>query len=266
MGSAEAQGRLWSQAVADWAEVCEPLSQPLHEATLAALAPLSGLALLDVGCGAGSLLRSAVHRGARVAGVDAAASMIAVARERLPAADLRVGDIEALPFPGVTFDVVTAFNAVQYAAEPQTAVVEMARVTRPAGRVAIGVWAEPDRCETDRAFQRIRALAPPPPGAHAPLAVSTAGVVEDLLANAGLVVTAAGEVDCPFAFPDLPTAWRGQASIGPFRRAIEIVGEDVVHDTYAEALAPYRQPDGSYRQNNVFRYVIADKPARRERD
>jgi SAM-dependent methyltransferase len=252
---------LWSQAVTDWAQVSEPLSGPLHEATLTALAPLAGLSLLDVGCGTGSVLRSAAHRGARVAGLDAAAGMIAVARERLPDADLRVGDIEELPFPDDTFEVVTAFNAVQYAAEPRAAVVEMARVTRRNGRVAIGVWAEPERCQTDGVFQRVRALAPPPPGAHAPLAVSTPGVVEELLADAGLVLAAHGEVDCPFIYPDLPTAWRGQSSIGPFRWAIETAGEDVVYAAYAEGLAPYRQPDGSYRQDNVFRYLIAAKPA-----
>lgn len=261
MGSADEQGRLWSYAAADWAEVCEPLTQPLHEATLAALAPLWDRAFLDVGCGTGSVLELAARHGARVAGLDAAVSMLAVARERLPDADLRMGDIEALPFHDAMFDVVTAFNAVQYAAEPHAAVAEMARAARPDGRVAIGVWADPARCETDAVFQRIRALAPPPPGAHAPLAVSTPGVVEDLLAKAGLVETASGEVDCPFVYPDLPTAWRGQASIGPFRRAIEIAGEDAVRDAYTDALTPFRRPDGSYRPENVFRYIIADKPA-----
>jgi SAM-dependent methyltransferase len=259
MGSAQTQGRLWSQAVGDWAEVAEPLSRPLHEATLAALAPLSGRALLDVGCGSGSVLLAAARHGARVFGLDAAASMIAVARDRLPDADLHVGDMETMPFENETFDVVTAFNAVQFAAGPQAAVHEMVRVTRPGGRVAIGVWGDPDRCETDGVFQRVRALAPPPPGAHAPLAISEPGVLDGLLADAGLVETASGEVDCPFVFPDLATAWRGQASIGPFRRAIEIVGEEVVRRTYVDALGPFRQPDGTYRQNNVFRYVIADK-------
>jgi len=254
MGSAKAQGSWWGQAVADWVELSEPLSGPLHEATLAALAPLSGLALLDVGCGAGSALASARRLGARVSGLDAAAAMLAVARERLPGADLRVGDAESLPFEDATFDVVTAFNAVQYAADPRAAVAEAARVVRHGGRVAIGVWAEPARCETDVVFARIRALAPP---SATPLAVSAPGVVEDLLVRAGLTDPVAGEVDCPFSFPDLATAWRGQASIGPFRQAIEQVGADAVRAAYTAALAPFRQPDGSYRQNNVFRWVIA---------
>jgi SAM-dependent methyltransferase len=225
------------------------------------VAPLEGRALLDAGCGTGLALQLAARRGARVAGLDAAVALLAVARERLPEADLRVGDIEAMPFDDAMFDVVTAFNAVQYAAEPPAAVAEMARVARPGGRVAIGVWAEPARCETDVAFQRVRALAPPPPGAHAPLAISEPGVVEDLLAGAGLSGIVTGEVSCPFVYADLATAWRGQSSIGPFRRAIEIAGEDAVREAYVGALAPFRQPDGSYRQENMFRYVIADKPA-----
>jgi SAM-dependent methyltransferase len=253
----------------DWAEVAEPLSLPLHEATLAALLPLSGLRLLDVGCGAGQALTLAAGHDARVTGLDVAKPMIDVARERLPDADLRVGAIEDLPFEDGAFDVVTAFNVVQYAADPRAAVAQLARVTRPGGRVAIGVWAEPARCETEVLFQRIRALAPAPAGAHAPLALSTPGVVEELLAHAGLVQAGsrtagprtAGEVSCPFVYPDLTTAWRGQASIGPFRRAIEIAGEDVVRDMFAEVLRRYRQPDGSYRQENVLRYVIAGKPA-----
>jgi len=156
--------------------------------------------------------------------------------------------------------VVTAFNSLQYAAEPKAAVAELARVVRPGGRVAIGIWADPARCDTEVLFERIRALAPAPAGAHAPLAISTPGVVEELLADAGLSPGAVGEVPCPFVYPDLATGWRGQSSIGPFRRAIDMAGEEVVQDTFVEVLSQFRQPDGSYRQENVFRYIIAGKP------
>jgi SAM-dependent methyltransferase len=261
MGSADEQGRLWGAAPYDWADVCEPLLRPLHEATLAALAPLSGLRLLDVGCGTGAAMQLAAGHGARVAGLDAARPMLDVTRERLPEAELRVGDVEDLPFDDAAFDVTTAFNSLQYAAEPSVATAEFARVTRPGGRVAIAVWAEPDRCDSDIVFQRIRALAPPPPGAHAQLAISTPGTVEDLLAGAGLVQQASGEVSCPFVYPDVATGWRGQAATGPFRRAIEIVGEDVVRDAFTDVLERFKQPDGSYRQENVFRFVIAGKPS-----
>jgi SAM-dependent methyltransferase len=261
MGSAHAQARLWGAAARDFGEVAEPLSQPLHEATLAALSPLSGLRLLDVGCATGLALQMAAGHGARVTGLDATKAMIDIARERLPHARFHVADLQDLPFDDGTFDVITAFNAIQYAAEPKSATAELARVARPGGRVAIGVWADPARCDTEVLFQRIRALAPAPPGAHAPLAISVPGTVETLLADAGLVQTASGEVSCPFIYPDLATGWRGQASIGPFRRAIEIAGETTVRDVFDNVLEQYRQPDGTYRQDNVFRYVIADKPA-----
>lgn len=260
MGSAAEQGRLWGAAVRDWTEVCEPWTVPLYAATFAALTPLSGSTVLDAGCGSGLALRMATEQGALVAGVDATQAMLDAARERLPDADLRVGDIEELPFHDATFDVVTAFNAVQFAASPAAAAVELARVTRPGGRVAIGVWGDPARCETEIIFQRIRRIAPPPAGAATPLAISTPGTVEELLAGARLVQTASGEVHCPFTYADRDTGWRAQSSIGPLRTAINTAGEDAVREAFFDALAQFQQPDGTYRQDNVFRYVIARKP------
>jgi SAM-dependent methyltransferase len=139
MGSATVQGQLWGTGADDWAEVIEPMLRPVHLAVLAALAPLSGLSLLDAGCGAGLALRLAAEQGARVSGLDASAALLDVARGRLPDADLRVGDIEELQYDDATFDVVTAYNSIQYASDPKTAVAELARVARPGGRVAIEV-------------------------------------------------------------------------------------------------------------------------------
>jgi len=261
MGSATVQGQLWGHAPRDWAQVVEPLLRPLAEATLNALAPLSGLRILDAGCGTGLALRLAADRGAQVSGLDASAALLDVAGERVRDADLRVGDLQELPYEDGTFDVVSAFNAIQYTADAKAAAGELARTTRPGGRVAIGSWGDPARCETETLFARMRELAPPPPGAPAPLGVAKPGVVEDLLGSVGLTVTTTGEVDAPFSYPDLDTAWRGQRAAGPIRRVIELLGEERTRRAFDDVHAPYRQADGSYRQHNVFRYVIAVKPS-----
>jgi SAM-dependent methyltransferase len=205
-------------------------------------------------------LRLAAERGARASGLDASAALLDVARGRLADADLRVGDIEELPYDDATFDVVTAFNSIQYTSDPNSAVAELARVTRPGGRVAIEVWGDPARCETEGFFTRLKQLAPPPPGTAAPLAVSEPGVVEGLLTVAGLEPYATGEAVCPFIYRDLDAGWRGQSAAGPVQRVIQLAGEQMVREAFDELHAPYRQPDGSYRQENVFRYVIARKP------
>jgi SAM-dependent methyltransferase len=183
-----------------------------------------------------------------------------VAQRRTPAADLRRGDIEALPFDGDTFDVVTAFNAIQYAVDPAAAVAELARVCRPGAQVAIGLWGDPTRCETEGLFARLRTLAPPPPGTPAPLAVSEAGIVEGLLEKAGLTVEGGAEVPISFEFVDLDEAWRAHTSAGPPQKVIDVAGEDAVREVIDAVVTADRKADGTLRQDNVMRYVTARKP------
>ncbi len=104
---------------------------------------------------------------------------------------LTCGPVESLPYPDRAFDVVTAFKSIRYAAGPAAAVAELARVCRLGGQVAIGVWGDEARCQTEALFARLRSLAPPPPGTPAPLAVSDPGVVEGLLDKADLTAPAA---------------------------------------------------------------------------
>ncbi|MGH3846427.1 MAG: hypothetical protein ACRDS0_34175 [Pseudonocardiaceae bacterium] len=57
--------------------------------------------------------------------------------------------------------------------------------------------------------------------------------------------------------PDLDAALRIQLSAGPLQRAIEVAGEQATRAVLTDAFAPARQSDGSYRQDNVFRYLIS---------
>ena len=107
---------------------------PFYEAVLDAAGVGAGTALLDVGCGGGFALLLAARRGAAVSGLDVTPALLDIARERFPAASLAVGDLEdPLPFDAGAFDVVTAFNSVQYAAEPVAAVKNMSELVRPGG-------------------------------------------------------------------------------------------------------------------------------------
>ena len=92
-----------------------------------------GTTVLDVGCGTGGFCALAAARGAVVHGVDAMADRIAVARRRVPSGDFRVELMEQLPWADGSFDVVTGFNAFQYALDVELALTRGAS-GRPAGR------------------------------------------------------------------------------------------------------------------------------------
>lgn len=69
----------------------------------------------------------AASLGARVSGFDAAEALLAIARERVPAGDFRLADLENVPFGSAAFDVVTGFNSFQFAGDPVRALMEARR-------------------------------------------------------------------------------------------------------------------------------------------
>ena len=127
MGPASVQGPLWGARAQDWADLAEPAQIPFYEAVFDALDVGPTTRLLDAGCGAGLALQIAAKHGASVAGLDAAEGLVAVARRRSPDADVRLGDLEQLPFADAAFTAATSFNGVQYAADPDAALRELRR-------------------------------------------------------------------------------------------------------------------------------------------
>lgn len=97
------------------------------------------VALLDVGCGTGALLRELSDRlpaDARLVGVDPAPSMIEVASDALGGdgrVELRQGFAERLPFASDGFDVVVSTVSFHHWADQQAGTGEVARVLRPGG-------------------------------------------------------------------------------------------------------------------------------------
>jgi SAM-dependent methyltransferase len=257
-GSAGMQGQLWGARARDWAEVEERCHRPQYEAVLARVQMSSGTRVLDIGCGSGVFCGLAAARGASVTGIDAAPALIAIARQRVPQCDFRVGEMEALPYDDGVFDVVTGFNSFQFAATPVNALREARRVARRGAQLAITIWGRPERCETTPILHTLRSFLPPPsPGASGPFALSVEGALETLAADAGLAAQESHDVRCPYEYPDLETALRGLLSVGPAVKAIQTSGEPRVREAVVTALAPFKRADGGYRMENEFRVLIA---------
>ncbi|MEX5635695.1 MULTISPECIES: class I SAM-dependent methyltransferase [Parafrankia] len=96
--------------------------------------------VLDVGCGTGSMVLLLASFGYEVVGVDASAPMLTQARRKADAAglkvELHVADASSLPFPDGHFDATVAKLVLWTMLDPEAAVTDWRRCTRPGGQVA----------------------------------------------------------------------------------------------------------------------------------
>jgi SAM-dependent methyltransferase len=104
--------------------------------------PLTGLRVLDVGCGDGTFAVAAAIRGASVTAVDRSEPMLGAARRRAADAGVEVcfkqADVRRLPFDDGAFDVVLAVAVLCFVEDAAGAVAEMGRVLAPGGRLVLG--------------------------------------------------------------------------------------------------------------------------------
>src|ERR1700728_4037157 len=98
---------------------------------------LSGLPVLDIGCGGGFLAEEVAALGCHVTGGDPAAASIAAARAHAAGrglrVDYRVGSGEELPVPDAAFDVACCCDVLEHVPDPDRVVSETARVLEPGG-------------------------------------------------------------------------------------------------------------------------------------
>lgn len=124
----------------------EPLFQPFAEDVLNRLNPTPDDSLLDVACGTGIVARLARRKlgpQARIVGVDAAAPMLAVARQAESTIDWREGNAMQLPIEDEQFTLVSCHQGLQFFPDKLAAVREMHRVLATGGRVVIAAWLSP---------------------------------------------------------------------------------------------------------------------------
>jgi ubiquinone/menaquinone biosynthesis C-methylase UbiE len=133
-----------AKAYADYLDRFAAASQEMIDAGIELLRLRQGATVLDVGCGQGAVIPALAARvvpNGRVVGIDLSRDLVAEARRRfcgggLPV-EVRVGDAQALDFAAASFDAARADRVLLFVSDPRAAVLELARVTRPGGRVVV---------------------------------------------------------------------------------------------------------------------------------
>ncbi len=248
-------GRGWGARAAEWAYLFEPYARPANDVMLDQLGVGPGTRHLDVACGSGLAANAAARRGATVSGLDAASTLIDIARARTPDADFRVGDMFALPFADGSFDVVTSFNGIWNGCDD--ALHEAHRVLADHGQVGLTYWGAYERMGLLAYFMAIIEHSPPSHQTATTELGETGSVVEDMLQATGFELQATGTVEVIAEWPDVDTAVRALAAAGPAIPAIESVGYDAFCDVLRGVVAPLHDPATGVRISSELGWVTA---------
>lgn len=135
--------RIWEGRAESYARTFARLCAHTVPALLDAADAVAGTRLLDVGCGSGSVTVAAVERGAVVRAVDAEPGMVEATRRAAPGVEVRGGCLPRLPYADGEFDAAVANFVLNHVGRPLDALIELRRITRPGGRVAVTIWQTP---------------------------------------------------------------------------------------------------------------------------
>ncbi len=256
-------GKMWAKNQA----VLDGNMEQLSEVALASAAPKPGEHVLDVGCGAGdttlALTRMITAGGApgRMLGVDVSEPMLVRARERAAERSFPEGalgflnaDAAAHEFGPGSFDLVFSRFGVMFFADPVRAFKNLARATRPSGRLLFMCWRSmKENAWSHAPLEVVRPLLPempqPPPDAPGPFAFASEARVRGILTEAGFC-------DITFTAADRPMVLGATAAeatefaltIGPTARALRELGTPEVTATAREKLTTLFQ---AYAQDGV---------------
>ncbi|HUQ60798.1 class I SAM-dependent methyltransferase [Lentzea sp.] len=225
------EGELWGRRAAQRAALGARISTPAWKIAIERTGIGPGTSVLDLACGSGEFCAAATEAGARATGIDASTAMIELARTTAPEAEFHERALGRLPWDDGTFDVVTAFNALFFAADPEEAFAEAVRVSRD--YVVVCEW-HPDHVSDLVAIgQAVRG-----PSGHRRARMPEP---QEKLT-----------IDIPQIQPDENTMVRGFLSLGSYQRLIENEGEESVAAKIRAAAEPFKTPDGTYRFANKY--------------
>ncbi|WP_394616681.1 class I SAM-dependent methyltransferase [Lentzea sp. JNUCC 0626] len=226
----EQEGELWGRKAAQRAALGAPMSMPAWKTALERTGVTHGTNVLDLACGSGEFCAAATEAGATATGIDISPAMIALARQASTATFVELA-LGPLPWQDNTFDVVTAFNALFFAKDPDEAFEEAQRVSKD--YVVVCEWHPEQASDLLVVGRAVR---------------GDSGRTRAKLPEALEKIT----IDIPQHHPDEATMLRSFLSVGSYQRVIEREGEEKVAQKIRAATVPYRTEDGAYRFSNKY--------------
>ncbi len=191
-----AQREAWNTVMAPrWLKheaLLETSLGPVAELLLAEAAPMPGERVLELGCGAGTLLArwlAAVGAGGRVTGADISATMLAAARARAPEGVRLLEADAATDDLGGPYDLIVSRFGVMFFAAPVAAFARLRAALAPAGRLCFAAWGpladNPQWARPLAIVERYVGRGNLDPDAPGPLALAEPGKIRRLLTEAG---------------------------------------------------------------------------------
>jgi ubiquinone/menaquinone biosynthesis C-methylase UbiE len=216
----------WDAIAPRFDEFTTPEAMRVGEQIVARAGVRSGTRVLDVGAGSGALAVLAARLGGEVTAVDIAPTMIELLRNRARAENLpnlagQVMDGLALEFADDSFDVSVSLNGVSVFPNLSGGLAEMARVTRPGGRVLVGAFGPMPKAEFIAFFLgAMKAVVPgftglpadPPPP---PFQVADPDVFRGRLVEAGLTEVSVDQVTWEMRISSATHFWNVFTSSNP---------------------------------------------------
>ena len=237
------QSVMWANG--PYQRVTETLTD-IHERVIETVGARPGVKWLDLACGTGAVAELAAARGAEVTGVDLSPGLIETASQRAAEQgleiDYRVGDAENLDLEDASFDAVSSTLGIMFAPDHEAAARELARVTRPQGRICLANWTP-----TGGLAAMFKVMAPfmPAPPPSSPFAWGDEPRVRELLGEA-FELDIAEQVSTA-RLPSGEAFWElFSTSYGPTRTLAESLDDDrreELHDAWVEFF------ESNYRSN-----------------
>ena len=214
---------------------------------------------LDIACGGGLAVQLACERGAIVTGLDASKRLAAVAAARAPEADIRVGDMFALPFDDASFDVATSCRGIW--GNCLDALREARRVVCPGGKVGLSFWGHQKKMQAYPLFAVLgRTAQDQRDNTGSMVSIGLPGIAEQLMADAGLEPGTRTSLRLYWEFPDVDLAARALAAIGPAHLAIQHLGEEAFLAAAREAAAGLCVEGAGVRAEVEVQFLVAEVP------